>query len=628
VPALLAGLLASGILFLEASPATATEPPGVPTLVRVFDQAGDTLVEITPGTGTVDRFEATVDGGNTWTVLVADQSNWLFPSFNRTAQRAVQVRAVNEAGVSASSSAFTFPQFMLNNGLFRVGGDGHDSTTVTRVASIGTNSQIKQPFYFDGVIGRWAKMTYGSAAFDFAVGFGTGNEPAPETPYDATKNWTGSTVYGTFQSPNPFGSPIAGSAVVRVEDFVCDFQDLSPVCMGTGTIVASADFLLGGRTVKVINRYTLAPESKFLEVTTSVENLDNSDLENVNVWVGTLDDWAGINNSGGDGAQVAFENRYRADLPQKFRGTITNGIFQTIASSTTDRASALVLESLDGAGLFFSTSPNVNVTVAPCCETLQALALASSATLQSHTARGFQNAVTLNPNVSAISTPRGAEDFKPGNVNAEFFQNRRTDLRDAGYALHLPIGPVPSGEVKGATWFLGGTAYSERGSLLTTVSEAAVALDRRAEPVSLPSSSARAQIVTPEVKVNPRIIRQPTFRKATGDTPARLLGKSLKKDVFFAADSSRLGPEARKSLRQAARLAIASRSRIAITGFAAESSRGSAYEKSVAQRRALAVARFLRSRGVDTDILLSGLNSRQGSQFPGQPRRVEIRVLK
>jgi hypothetical protein len=259
--------------------------------------------------------------------------------------------------------------------------------------------------------------------------------------------------------------------------------------MGTGTIVASADFVLGGRTVTVVNRYILALNSKFLEVTTSVENPDSSAVNNVNVWVGTRDDWAGIKNDGGDNSQPAFDNRYRADLPQKYRGTITDGVFQALSSSN-EKASALVLESLDGAGLFFSTSPNVNATIAPCCEALQSFANATSSATGTNTARGFENAVILNPTASATATPLGAEAFKPTNPEADFFQNRRTDLRDAGYALHLPLGSILPGETKSATWFLGGTAYSQRTSLLVTVNDAADALIAvTPEPTPTASSS-------------------------------------------------------------------------------------------------------------------------------------------
>ena len=138
-----------------------------------------------------------------------------------------------------------------------------------------------------------------------------------------------------------------------------------------------------------------------------------------------------------------------------------------------------------------------------------------------------------------------------------------------------------------------------------------------------------APVVVPEVvPVVPSTIRQTTIRQATDDKPARLLGRSLDKDVLFVADSARLSPEAKKSLRQAARLAMASDGKVAVTGFAAMTNRGRAYEKSVAQKRALAVARYLRAQGFDDWIYYQGLSGRQGLAFDGDPRRVEIRILK
>ena len=474
-PVLLAGLLATGIVVMEPNPAIATACSASSTYAG-GDGTVDSPFQVATPNQLIRLSTASADWSGKYFVQTAEieLNDCVWEPIMTDATRFSG--SYDGAGFAVNGSrVVTFPKFMLNNGLFRAGGGGHDSTVFTRTASIGTNGQIVQPFYYDTVKSRWAKMTYGTAAFDFAVGFGTGNEPSQSAPYDATKNWTGSTVFGTFQSPDPLQSPVSGTASVTAEDYSCVFEAPGSVCMGTGAIVASADFVLGGRTVTVVNRYTLALDSKFLEVTTSVENAEGSTLDNVGVWVGTRDDWAGIKNDGGDSAQPAFDNRYRADLPQKFRGTITDGVFETLSSSN-DRASALVLESIDGAGLFFSTSPNVNATIAPCCESLQSFANATSSATGTNTARGFENAVTLNPSASAIATPLGVEAFKPTNPDADFFQNRRTDLRDAGYALHLPLGSIAAGESKAATWFLGGTAFSERTSLLETVSEAADAV--------------------------------------------------------------------------------------------------------------------------------------------------------
>jgi outer membrane protein OmpA-like peptidoglycan-associated protein len=107
-----------------------------------------------------------------------------------------------------------------------------------------------------------------------------------------------------------------------------------------------------------------------------------------------------------------------------------------------------------------------------------------------------------------------------------------------------------------------------------------------------------------------------------------LLGKPLVKDVLFIADSAALSSATKQSLKKAARLAKASDTRLALTGFAAVSGKGSAHEKAVAQRRALAVAKYLRKQGVEGWIYYHGLPAAKGKDFPGQPRRVEIRILK
>jgi ELWxxDGT repeat protein len=126
----------------------------------------------------------------------------------------------------------------------------------------------------------------------------------------------------------------------------------------------------------------------------------------------------------------------------------------------------------------------------------------------------------------------------------------------------------------------------------------------------------------------PRIQKKPTTLKPASGTTTQLLGKSLGKEVLFGADSALLSREAKKSLRQTAKIAKACDIKVAVTGFAAFSSRGANHEKSVAQKRALAVARYLRAQGVETWIYYHGLSGRQSLAFEGKPRRVEIRILK
>lgn len=142
------------------------------------------------------------------------------------------------------------------------------------------------------------------------------------------------------------------------------------------------------------------------------------------------------------------------------------------------------------------------------------------------------------------------------------------------------------------------------------------------------SGSFVAPVVVPEAVVIPDTVAQRKIRTNPITGAKRLAGSSLKRDVVFAADSTVLTAAMKKTLRQAARLAIRDGSRLAITGFAANSPRGDGFEKRIAERRALNVANFLRKAGFENWIYYHGLNSRQGSEFPGQPRRVEIRLLK
>ena len=142
------------------------------------------------------------------------------------------------------------------------------------------------------------------------------------------------------------------------------------------------------------------------------------------------------------------------------------------------------------------------------------------------------------------------------------------------------------------------------------------------------SGSFVAPVVVPEAVVIPDTVAQRKIRTNPITGAKRLAGSSLKRDVVFAADSAVLTAEIKKTLRQAARLAIRDGSRLAITGFAANSPRGDGFEKRLAEKRALRVANFLREQGFENWIYFHGLNSREGSEFPGQPRRVEIRTLK
>jgi outer membrane protein OmpA-like peptidoglycan-associated protein len=126
----------------------------------------------------------------------------------------------------------------------------------------------------------------------------------------------------------------------------------------------------------------------------------------------------------------------------------------------------------------------------------------------------------------------------------------------------------------------------------------------------------------------PEIIKSDTLRVSKATQVKSLAGTPVPGSFTFSPNSAVLSPAVKRSLREAAKLARARDARVAITGFAAVSGLGSNYERYVAERRALAVSKFLRLRGVESWIYYSGLSGSEGLAFPGQPRRVEIRILK
>ncbi len=154
-------------------------------------------------------------------------------------------------------------------------------------------------------------------------------------------------------------------------------------------------------------------------------------------------------------------------------------------------------------------------------------------------------------------------------------------------------------------------------------------------PVSLPigtftvsagtsNSSASSQAMT---------LQADTVKKSWLASPSpvgtlRLAGKLASDPIYFSPNSVSLSKQARSELRQAAKVAKRTNSRVAVTGFSANSGMGTVFEKNIAERRALAVTKFLKAQGVSSWLFFSGFDGAKTAEFSGQPRRVEIRILK
>ena len=171
------------------------------------------------------------------------------------------------------------------------------------------------------------------------------------------------------------------------------------------------------------------------------------------------------------------------------------------------------------------------------------------------------------------------------------------------------------------------------------IQELEVPVNSRTSSIEVPVNKAvgafNAQVATSNLSASssamsltPAIIRAETIRVTKVTQEQRLKGTSLPGTFTFTPNSAELSAEAKKSLRRVAEIAQTRNSRIAITGFAAVSGVSSAFERSVAQQRALTVSNFLRKHGFSGWILYKGLSAEESSEIPGYPRRVEIRALK
>jgi flagellar motor protein MotB len=155
-----------------------------------------------------------------------------------------------------------------------------------------------------------------------------------------------------------------------------------------------------------------------------------------------------------------------------------------------------------------------------------------------------------------------------------------------------------------------------------------VPIDRPVGQFNVFAQTSNAGSASAGVFLKPHTVKQSALRKAVQGKPARLLGSQLGKDILFGSGSASLTPEAKMNLRQAAKLAKASDSRVSVTGIAGAASNSSKAEKRLAEKRALRVANYLSRQSLTNWIYYFGLSSGKSAEIKGQPQRVEIRILR
>lgn len=213
---------------------------------------------------------------------------------------------------------------MFDNGRLRFGGGGHMSPTPqTREASINGFGNLLQPFYWSPDAGTWNKLTFSSYPLDIAVGAGTGGS-----------NWSGSNIVE---------NPALADQVLDTSGFVTTSTDGDTnTAIGHGAMSSTGTLTVDGASLEVRSTYELGETASFVKVTTSVRNVGAGSADNVNLWVGTRDDYVG-----------------NSDRPTKTKGNLVDGAFGATDDAATPGAALRITSAADGV-LFYSTTEGTN----------------------------------------------------------------------------------------------------------------------------------------------------------------------------------------------------------------------------------------------------------------------------
>lgn len=283
----------------------------------------------------------------------------------------------------SDATPITITPKLFNNALLAFGNGLQDS--------INASGMLRQPFYYSPETGHWVALTYDTYPMDVNIGIdGTGYSD------------------GTIVNSNDNASQFTNSRI-----------DYSGLSNGTGTVSATNDVVINGKTLELTNVYTLNPNQKILRSDTTVKNISGSSVDNIRIWAGNRDD-----NVGED------------DSPTKVKGNLSANDFNPITQQS-EQAKAILIYRQDNAGiepsaptiLFYSTSPTADTTIADCCD----------------------------PNW---------EYDNNGNILAS---PRDTDMtivdEDGNYSVTANYGSLANNSQSALTWFYGASSYSDIGTV-------------------------------------------------------------------------------------------------------------------------------------------------------------------
>ena len=316
--------------------------PLAPTITSVTPGDGRLTVVFTAPSGTVTSYQYSTDG-TTWAnrsasesplsttmVITAVSSDGTTP-LTECITYQIRIRAINGAAEGSASatwrgvpSAYTY---WLNNGLMQFGVQGNGASDASVSAnprtSINSSGGLEQGFYYNGSV--WFKLSYATYPLDLALAVGG----------VGTSEWN---INGTIQD---FASVTLQQRVVECSGFQT-VSTSGTIAKGYGTLRSIGRYTFSsGEIVELERTYTLGSGSRYLRIDETIRNVGTTAANNLRFWVGTRDDYIGLN-----------------DTNTKTRGNISeSGAFSAISSATVQAKALKVTNSTDE--VYFYTTSNV-----------------------------------------------------------------------------------------------------------------------------------------------------------------------------------------------------------------------------------------------------------------------------
>lgn len=123
------------------------------------------------------------------------------------------------------------------------------------------------------------------------------------------------------------------------------------------------------------------------------------------------------------------------------------------------------------------------------------------------------------------------------------------------------------------------------------------------------------------------LVQKNFFESRAANRAPSLVGSTIGKPVYFAANSATLTAAAKKSLASLAEHLKKSDSRVALTGFASKWIKSAKFERDLATKRSYAVGAYLKSLGVTNWVYYAGYGALTSVDSLPSARKVELRVV-